>query len=387
MKSGEAPQQHKRFDRVRKLFSSLGSRRHNRTQQVDTTPTLQQLPTHENLFTSFAVGIESIASPSHPDRNEDHRDVLRLPHAIVLIACDGAGGEGNYAGAGAEASATATQTIKEYIAAHSTNAQNQEEITTMMQQAILTAHENVRALENRGKTTATIEVIQDGRLHWANVGDGRAGIWHNGRLTYLSEDQGRLWHDTKKTQESYQELLGFTEVPDELLNDPQWRRENSEAVAYRDLPSDVLAREIASYLENLQVLPTYQQILDDVNDPKRLRAENPGAYTYFMMRNEVARLIGQTVSLELSDIETGAVSFGENDRAVVLTDGIQDNFTTLKIDRSLARSMTADPEEMARDLINEVGDFMNHEENIWHASDPKARGKKDDATVLVGGFR
>lgn len=118
-------------------------------------------------------------------RNEDRYLIKPLPRnqAILLAVADGMGGE-----AGGDISAQiVVDALKDYQIASGISAQNLTDILVNAGKKIIRRAEAETELDGMG-TTATVAVVQNGRVFWSHVGDSRLYLFRNDRLTQITRD-------------------------------------------------------------------------------------------------------------------------------------------------------------------------------------------------------
>ncbi len=108
------------------------------------------------------------------------------------IVCDGMGGAQN----GRLASQIACETMEEVFLAGLRADIEPDAVQELMEQAVRAANSAVFAASGHGQqvmgTTAVCAIIKDGCLHVCHVGDSRAYLFEEGRLTQLTRDHSMV---------------------------------------------------------------------------------------------------------------------------------------------------------------------------------------------------
>ena len=123
------------------------------------------------------------------DRNED--SLFVMPQEDIYIVADGVGGQNS----GELASSMAVKNIAEYIKANPLHGiKNEEELKSYFLDCIRNANKTIYRTaqlseQNAGMATTVVLLhLTDGYAYIVNVGDSRAYICRNGRISQITED-------------------------------------------------------------------------------------------------------------------------------------------------------------------------------------------------------
>ncbi len=116
--------------------------------------------------------------------------------ATLLVVADGVGG----AAAGSDAARLATESVMRYVSStlrsyHAAGSAGEEEFLTALRAAAIEAHNTVRAESalrkdaKRMATTLTVSIAVWPWVYIVQVGDSRAYLYSDGRLSQISRDQ------------------------------------------------------------------------------------------------------------------------------------------------------------------------------------------------------
>jgi len=116
--------------------------------------------------------------------------------ATLLVVADGVGG----AAAGSDAARLATESVMRYVSStlrsyHAAGSAGEEEFLTALRAAAIEAHNTVRAESalrkdaKRMATTLTVSIAVWPWVYIVQVGDSRAYLYNDGRLSQISRDQ------------------------------------------------------------------------------------------------------------------------------------------------------------------------------------------------------
>ncbi len=126
------------------------------------------------------------AGRSHPGRVRDNNEDSGFAGPYLQLVADGVGG----AAAGEVASATAA-----YVTSASAMGSEEPDLLDVLGRAVALAHEQLRQgvasePDREGMGTTLTAVLTDGtRAALAHLGDSRAYLWRDGRLSQLTRDQ------------------------------------------------------------------------------------------------------------------------------------------------------------------------------------------------------
>ncbi len=146
--------------------------------------------------------------------NQDSYAAGELPGSVAwAVVCDGMGGAagGNYA------SSTAVKLISERISSSYRVGMSSNSIKNMLTSAIIAANISVYDMSQENSelsgmgTTVVVAIIADENVYIAHVGDSRAYILSDGKLTQLTKDHSFI-----------QEMVDSGKLtPDEAKDDPR----------------------------------------------------------------------------------------------------------------------------------------------------------------------
>lgn len=163
-----------------------------KVQQRDKEGEIPKVPERERKKFFFEAAELSLASPSHPESNQDR--TLNVPELGLFGVFDGVGGEEG----GEKASSMAMERVGDFIRQYGRSPRSLEEAQDILRQAILTAHTSIRKAQDvdpnlQGMaTTATVGWMFEGKLLIASVGDSRLYRSREGKLEQLSRDDSAI---------------------------------------------------------------------------------------------------------------------------------------------------------------------------------------------------
>ncbi len=185
------------------------------------------------------------------------------PYGQLFIVADGMGGHGS----GNVASGITVDIVpRVYYNPNNT----QTDIGQRLRQAIIAAHQEIKAKSNTPETakmgtTIVTVVVQGDKMYVAWVGDSRAYILRNGRLQMVTDDHAVLWPQVKKGLISWEELHYH----------PQRSKLNNSMTAQREqITVDVRTKELN---KGDQILLCSDGLSSEIQDKEieKILAKNP----------------------------------------------------------------------------------------------------------------
>lgn len=238
------------------------------------------------------VGTSSIVGSRK--NQQDSYDVQKVPfhNYTVAVVCDGMGGL-----SGGE---MASRTASSYISQQLKNANEEENLKTVMLESAKAANDMVKSLKSnsgqplRAGTTMVSVIVRDGQLHWCSVGDSKIYIFKEGIFKCLTNEHN------------------YKFLADQMKNDSSFQYDPN---ARQDALVSFLGAEELKYIDINQEPIT-------LADGDVVMLCSDGLYKALSEEDIVKFLIDDTVSVE----ETAKLLTGE---ALKKSKGAQDNTTVV----------------------------------------------------------
>lgn len=141
------------------------------------------------------------------ENNQDSYTAFEIQDAVVAVVCDGMGG----AAEGALASNNAVRAIKEYLTERFYSDMSDMSIKSLLVSALENANRNVFNISRTDEsyfgmgTTAVAAIVLNSYVYIAHVGDSRAYIKSDKKLTQLTKDHSIIQHMIESGQISAEE--------------------------------------------------------------------------------------------------------------------------------------------------------------------------------------